>query len=372
MCEPVTDPVRIDPSALRDFYRAALLASGLTIDSAETTANGVLFADLHGIDSHGALHFARLYLDPLRNGRVDAHATPALIREAGACALIDGHNAVGFVAGRLAMETAIRLAGRFGAGAVAVRNSSHAGCMGFYTRQAAASGMIGLAFTNLGEQAMLVPPGGAEPLVGTNVIAAAAPSRCQPPFALDMSVAAVSAGRVRLAAHRGQRVPPGWLRDCDGTSVTDPREFDRGIAFLELLGAGAGTAYKGFGLALLIEILCGTLGGAGMGPLGTHEWRGGGQPRGNIGHFFLALDVAAFGARESFRTDCDRMLAVVSASRPRLPDGRVCYPGLLEAEISAHRSRHGIPFDRNLLDQLAAIAVALRLEPPPTLDRPLP
>jgi LDH2 family malate/lactate/ureidoglycolate dehydrogenase len=324
----VTD-VLVDAKTLHEFYVQAFQRHGLSTVDSQLCADGVHYADLVGTVTHGAGILRRLYLTMLREGTVDPRAVPSLARQTGATALVDGGNGIGFVSATYAMRTAVERAGRYGVGAVAVRNSSHCGCMGHYTRMAVDAGMVGIALTNLGAQGLIPPPGGRDRLLGTNVLAAAAPTRDAAPFSLDMSVAVVAAGRIRLARDRGERVPVGWLADADGEPVTDPAEYFAGTADLRFLGGDPTTGgYKGYGLAVLADILCGVLSGASFGA----DAAGGRREDTDIGHFFLAVDVGAFRDDGAFRTDIDRLLGTLRGSTPTRPDRSVSYPGLPEHE----------------------------------------
>ncbi len=360
--------VLVDATALREFYVRAFQRHGLSEVDSETCADGVHHADLVGTVTHGAGMLNRLYLTMLREGAVDPRAVPVPVRRTGATALVDGGNGMGFVSATFAMREAIARAGRYGVGAVAVRNSSHCGCMGHYTRMAVEAGMIGLALTNLGAQGLIPPPGGRDRLLGTNVLAAAAPTREAAPFSLDMSAAVVAAGRLRLARDRGERVPPGWLADADGEPVTDPAGYFAGTADLRFLGGDPATGgYKGYGLALLADILCGVLSGASV---GTDVAGGALREDADIGHFFLAVDVGAFRDDGAFRTGLDRMLGTLRGSAPARPGEPVGYPGLPEHERRLS-SAESVAVPAEVVAELDEVAARLDLPAPVRAGRPV-
>jgi LDH2 family malate/lactate/ureidoglycolate dehydrogenase len=363
--------LRVDGRSLRRFYSDALRASGVRSDHAEIVADGVYYADLHGLDSHGSQVFLRLYLGMVEAKTVDVLTEPVVAVSDHACAVVDGRNTLGFVVGMFAMEQAVLRARQYGVGAVAVRNSSHAGAMGFYCAAARRAGMLGMAFTNLGIQGMLAPPGGAKPIVGTNVLAASAPSGAEAPFNLDMSTAVVSAGRVRLAERQGRSIPAGWLADADGGDVTDPSALDRGTARLRFLGGRAETgAHKGFGLALLADVLSGLLSGAAVGPTPgklTDERPQTGRVDAGIGHFFLALRIGAFCEEEQFRTRMDETLATIRLCPPVPGVEQVSYPGLPESSAGEQRASSGVPMGEVLFGALEAAAARLGVDPPAML-----
>jgi len=362
--------VAVTAESLHRFYVACFAAMGVPAAQARSCADGLHHADLHGIPTHGAAALDRLYLTMLRDGLVEPTAVPVVERDHRAVAVVDGRNAIGFVTAEFAMGEAIERAGRFGVGAVAVRNSSHCGSMGWYTGLAARRGVIGLASTNLGGQRIVPPPGGAEPMLGTNVLAASAPAGELPPFNLDMSTAVVAAGRVRQARRRGERVPEGWLVDARGETVTDPAAFDEGTARLRFLGGDPDTGgHKGYGLAVLADVLCGVLGGAAFGP-GERAPEGPAREDADIGHFFLALDVPAFRAAGEFASDMDRLLGGLAGTAPVDPARPVGYPGLPEQRFR-EANAGTVPLDRDVAEDLERVARRLGVAPPERADGPL-
>jgi LDH2 family malate/lactate/ureidoglycolate dehydrogenase len=351
----------VDGGSLKFFYANAFRAMGVPEAHAWTAAEGIFYADLHGFDTHGAVNFERIYLKMIREGSVDPLATPTIISERMAVALVDGKNALGFVTGTFAMNEAISRARKFGIGAVAVRNSSHCGSMGFYAKQAIDADLIGLAFTNLGTQGILRPPHGARALLGTNVLAAGAPAKQNAAYNLDMSTAVTSAGRIRLAQKKGESIPPGWLLDDMGKTVTDPSAFERGIGHLQFAGG-----HKGYGLAILVDILCGLLTGASVGPNLANLQGDGSKGRSdkNIGHFFLALNIADFRSADLFTAAMDEMLSILQACPTTQTDKQVMYPGLPEAKEAIQREKSGIPLALPLMAVLEEVARQLDIKPP--------
>jgi len=363
--------MRLDGNSLRAFYANALISSGVPPEYARTTADGIYYADLNGLDSHGAAGFLRIYLPMHESAQLEANAAPEITVDQAACATVDARGGFGFVAGTFAMSEAIRRAGMYGIGAVGVHNSTHAGAMGFYTHQAVYSGMLAMAFTNLGSQGLLPPPGGRVPLLGTNALAVSAPAQSEATFCLDMSTTVVSAGRVRLAARRGQVVPEGWLVGAQGEHVRDPEQLDEGHAQLRFLGGAVETgAHKGLGLAMLADILCGLLTGADVGPTPDKlciSRAAASRNRPNIGHFFIAIRINAFRGEAQFGRELDAMLRTIRKCPPVSPDTQVTYPGMPESSMALARARDGIPLEPALYDQMQTIAARLGVAPPVTL-----
>lgn len=342
---------------LEAFAARALEACGLEPGAARAAAAVLAYADQAGMDTHGIVNLPRIYAPKLLAGEIDPRARPRVVAERGGAATIDACGGLGLVAATVAIDEAIERAREHGVGAVAVRRSSHLGTAGFYTARAAEQGMAAIVASNCGTQRIARPPGGREPMLGTNPLSAAAPARELPPFVLDMSTTVVPTGAVRQAAARGEPIPEGWLVDDDGRPVTDPAAYDEGRGHLLWLGGSPATgAYKGFALGVLVDVLAGALGGAAVGP---------GSPPGigdrDVGHFMLALDVAAFRPLADFLGAMDGMLATLLACPPG--GGAVRYAGHPEAEEAERRRRDGVPLAPHVDAELRALAAELSIEP---------
>jgi LDH2 family malate/lactate/ureidoglycolate dehydrogenase len=351
---------RIEPDALRAFAAAVFGVCGMEAGPAEAAARSLCHADAVGMDTHGVANLAGLYVPRLRDGRVDPRARPEVVSERGGAALLDGHDGLGLYVGVVALDEAMTRARSHGVGAVAVRRSSHLGPAGYYTARAAEEGMAAIVMSNCGTQRIARPPGGAEPMLGTNPLSAGAPAGELPPYLLDMSTTVVPTGRVRAAVASGERIPEGWLVDDDGRPVTDPAALDEGRGHIQWLGGQPATgAYKGFGLGLLVDVLAGALPGAGVGPLGEP-----GADDANVGHFVLALDVSAFRPVADFQATMDAMLGAIVGSPPAGGGGRVLYPGHVESDSAAERAERGIPVAPHVVGQLDRLASELGIDPP--------
>jgi len=361
---------RVSPTDLERFYREAFIAERTTPAAAEAGAAGLLYADLHGIDTHGAANLDRVYLAKIRCGEIDAAAKPQVVVDTDAVALIDAHRCLGFLPASKGMELAVAKAGRFGIGAVAVRNSTHCGALGYYSSLAAKADCVGIGFTNLGSEVHLRPPNGRRNLLGTNVIAAGSPAGEAPRFNLDMSVAAIAVSRIRAAHRRGEQIPPGWLCDESGREVTDPADFAKGAAFLQFLdGRNTPGGYKGYGLAILIDILCGVLSGGCVGPTRKNLEEGAVRPEHpGVGHFFLALDVRAFRPTGDFHPAMDELLNCLVDCPPASQREKVRYPGLRQQTAAADRQTHGIPVDAVTHEGLLNIGRRHNIAPPSVME----
>lgn len=353
---------RLPAEELTTFVTDVFRACGVGEDDARDAASALCYADLNGIDSHGVVNLERIYVPRLLAGEIDARAEPVIEQTAAATATIDARRGLGLVVGTRAIELALELAAGSGAGVVGVRNSTHFGSAGYYASLAAAAGAAAISLTNLGGQRIAPPPGASTPVAGTNPIGAALPAGREPALVLDMSTTAVSTGRIRGAARRGEQIPPGWLADRDGP-VTDPGTYDRGEAVLQWLGGDAESGgFKGFGLGLLVEALCGVLTGARDAPSrGPAPAADSGDE--DIGHLFIVLSIPALRPIDEFRQGMDRMLGGVL--RCRGWDGEpISYPGAHEAATAAHRRAEGIPIGDELRSSLEAVAERVGVAPP--------
>ncbi|HEV7806224.1 MAG TPA: Ldh family oxidoreductase [Solirubrobacteraceae bacterium] len=350
---------RIPLADLVAFCATAFRACDVPAAAADEAAQALCYADEVGLDTHGAINLERIYVPRLVAGIIDPRATPTILAQAPAVARFDGRGGLGLVVGTRAIDEAIARARACGVALVVVANSSHLGSVGYYASRATAHGMIGIAMTNLGGQAIAPPPGGLEPMLGTNPIAAAAPAGERADFVLDMSTTVVSTGRVRAAARAGEQAPEGWLVDAAGAAVTDPAAYDRGEAQLQWLGGGAQTGgYKGFGLGILVEILCAVLSGAQDAPTaGAAE-----VSDYDVGHFFLAIDIAALRPAATFEAAMATMLDTLVAC-PARPGTSVQYPGLPEDATRRERRRLGVPLEHEVRASLDRVATSLGIPP---------
>jgi LDH2 family malate/lactate/ureidoglycolate dehydrogenase len=326
-------------------------------DLAETTADLMSETDLLGIDSHG-ISMLPSYDEKLQAGTLAIQARPRVVRDGPASALLDGMGGLGYPVAAQAMHLAVDKALAHGVGAVAVRNSHHFGAAGVYARIAVRRGAVGLV-TSSANGVIMVPTGAAMPMLGTNPIAFGAPAARNEPFVLDMATTTVAANKVKVYEFHGKRLPPGWAVDGRGEPVTDAAQamtyiFKRPEGGLTPLGGTpAMSSHKGYGLAMMAQILGSTLTGSGFAAIHAQR-RQPGDPD-NIGHFFLALNPDAFREAGSFEADLDQMIDAMHGTPRAQPDVPVQVAGEPEAAQRAHREQHGIPIPAALDGRLHEI-----------------
>jgi len=350
-----TDPntnKRINHEKLTRFVQAAFEKLGVAAGDAQIAAEALVAADLRGVDTHGVIRFSphAWYVKWLSEGSMTAKPNIRVISETPSTALLDGDRGMGMVVGHRAMELAIDKAQSCGIGMVGVRNSRHYGMSAQYAMQALAHDMIGIAMTNAGRQ--VVPTFGREARFGTNPMCFAVPADKELPFVLDMATTTAAAGKLELAARLEKSIPTGWALDEKAQATQDPRIAQRARRLLPLGGSRDNGSHKGYGLAVLVEILCGVLTGT-VTALNADQ-----DPR---GHFFGAIRVDAFRPVAEFKKDMDRLIRELKSTPPIEGQRRVYVAGEIEFETAEERAERGIPLLPSVLKGLREVSEQLGL-----------
>ena len=344
---------RVDFGRLRYFIAQAFEAVGMPPEDARTVAALMAQADLQGSDGHGVIRLGP-YLRRIRSGGLNLHPEIRVVREKPAMALLDGDNGMGHLVVKRAAEMAIAKARNCGVAWAGVRHGNHAGPASLYARMALEHDMIGLYFA-VGNANHLPPWGGLEMLLSTNPIAAAIPAGSEPPVVLDMATTVAAYGKVKAKAAKGESMPEGWMVDREGRPLTDPRRAAEGF----LLPIGG---YKGYGLAMVVGLLAGTLNGAAMGREVIDFNQDFSTPT-NTGQAIVAIDPAAFGELADFKAAVDKLLRDLRDSE-RMPGvDRIWYPGEQSHERVAAYRREGIPIAPAVMHTLDKIAQDLDVTP---------
>jgi L-2-hydroxycarboxylate dehydrogenase (NAD+) len=335
---------------LKAFIHEALTRLGLPDNDAMTVAGLMAQADLQGSDGHGVSRLPQ-YARRIKAGGFNVRPDIHVVHEHASTALLNGDNGMGHLVMKRAAEIAIEKARATGIGWVNSQFSNHAGPASLYATMPLAHDMIGLYFA-VGNANHLPPWGGLDMLLSTNPIAAAIPADCEKPIVLDMATTVAAYGKVKTKALRGETMPEGWMVDRTGKPLTDPKRAEEGM-LLPLGGMEAG--YKGYGLAMIIGLLAGTLGGAAMGK-DVIDFNQDDDSVTNTGQAIAAISIAAFGEVARFKAAVDTLVRDFRASS-RMPGvDRIVVPGERSEETRAARGRHGIPVAPALmrgLDQLA-------------------
>lgn len=324
--------------ALRDYMTRVLEAAGASHADAAISAEVLLSADMRGVESHGIIRLFPYYSRRLRQGLINPQPELKVVSETPAVLALDGDNGLGHPTAFRAMERCIAMAQESGASLVTVRNSNHYGIAGYYAMMALAHDMIGLSFTNAAK--LVAPTYGRTAMLGTNPIAVAAPAGREWPYVLDMATSIVPIGKVTVYEKAGRQIPYGWGIDGQGEVSTDPRAVFHGGALLPLGGTAEMRGYKGYGLALLVEILSGVLSGSAFGANVDTDPH---SRQSNIGHCFVAVKIEAFRPLEAFKQEMDALFRQLTQSPKAAGQERIYIHGEKEFERSQKSLHEGVP-----------------------------
>ena len=331
---PQKDQVLVSEAALRRTVAQIFEKLGVSPDDAADAADVLTMTDLRGVETHGVSNMLRAYVRDYKAGKLDPRPGWRIVRESPGTAVIDAERRLGIIVGPKAMRLAIDKARNVGIGVVTVYNSGH------FAMQAAQQNMVGVCFTGAGLS--VVPTFAAKPMLGTNPIAVAAPARREAPMLFDAATSAIAGNKIRLAIRLGSPLLPGWVTDKEGNPITEEKPvFDRDEYHqLPLGGTREQGSHKGYGFALMAEVLSTVLAGA----LPTMLAPGGGSK-----NHFAAYNIEAFTDVEQFKDTMDRMLETLRTAPPAPGQERVLYPGLSEAEELQKRRANGIPLHKEVL-----------------------
>jgi len=341
---------KIAAERLQKIGAALLVGAGASREEADTVARGCVNANLAGHDSHGIILIPS-YVDRIKVGHIVPGAAFNIVQESPTTTVIDGHWGFGFVVNEKAMRLTIEKAKTANVAAATVFRQSHVGRLGAYPLMAAQAGMIGIATADSGRSPKAVAPfGGREARLGTNPISIAVPSDLPGPLCLDMATSAVAVGKLTLAQARGEKIPLGWIVDSGGKHTTDPARFRPGGALLPL---GGTEGYKGSGLAVIVEILCGLLTGLGFGvePSGRH----------NDGCFLAVFKVDAFRPLAEFKREVAEFARYLKETPLSEGSTGVFYPGEVEYLREQERRKSGVEIEDATWKKLRTLASELKL-----------
>jgi LDH2 family malate/lactate/ureidoglycolate dehydrogenase len=337
---------------LQQFITRALTLSGLPVNDAEQVATLMAQADMQGSDGHGVIRLAP-YIKRIESGGMNTKPNIQLAVDSQALGIVDGDNGMGHLVVSYAVKVAIEKAKQYGVAWVGTRNSNHAGPASLYARMPLAHGMIGLYFA-VGNANHMPPWGGMDMLLSTNPIAAAIPANNEPDIVLDMATTVAAYGKVKAKAKRGEMMPEGWMIDREGKSLLDPARAEEGF----LLPIGG---HKGYGLALIVGLLAGTLNGAAMGKE-VIDFNKDFETTTNTGQSILVINVNATGRADAFKDSVDQLEQDIRNST-RLPNcDRIWLPGEQSHMRREQSAQQGIPLPTPLLNELAQLAQRLGIE----------
>jgi LDH2 family malate/lactate/ureidoglycolate dehydrogenase len=328
---------------LRDLAQRILVAAGVPEEHASLVATTLVATNLRGTDSHG-IQLLTFYVDQLLGGDMIAGETGCVVSESGTSMVYDSSNGIGQVTARICADHAAALAKAYGVGIVSARNCNHFGAAYRWARQMAEHGCIGIVMCDASP--LVAPWQGREPRFGTNPICFALPG--EESFLLDMATTTVAAGRIfKASINQQETIPAGWALDAEGVPTTDTATAMQGL----LMPLGG---YKGTGLAMMVEILCGVLAGGKISTeIGSIRKRG--RPSG-LNHFFMAIDLSRFGDEAAIGARAEELARMVRSSAPAKGYDEVLVAGEVERRIEAERRRDGIPLPDGNWETLIATA----------------
>jgi ureidoglycolate dehydrogenase (NAD+) len=341
--------VLLKEDIIRELFIEMFISIDCSPDVYLPVIESLIQASLRGVDSHGICLITH-YIEAALIGRINISPHYVFEERAPSVAMLDADHTYGIAAAIKGMEKAIELAVQAGVGCVSVFNSSHFGAAATYTNLAAQNGMIGIAFTNV--DALVLPYGAKDPFLGTNPICFSAPCKGEEPFCLDMATSIISWNRLRKCRDAGKELDPRVAADKDGRECINPNNVN---ALLPIGG------YKGYGLALAVEVLCSLLNNMPFGtaiprmfPL-TNERR-------KLGHFLMAINIAMFQPLSDFKARMRQLLDALRALSPVEGFDKVRVAG--DPEKEAYRERHarGIPIETDDVMKLSELLHRLNID----------
>jgi L-2-hydroxycarboxylate dehydrogenase (NAD+) len=357
--------VWIDFDTMEHFMIDVFKGVGVPEEDAKICAEILITADKRGIDSHGIGRLKPIYVDRIKLGVQSPITNFEIVKEGPTTAVIDGHDGMGHVISKTAMQMAIDKAKKYGMGMVVVRNSTHYGIAGYYSLMAADAGMIGMTGTNA--RPSIAPTFGVENMLGTNPLVFGMPTDEEFPFVLDCATSITQRGKIEVYARADKELPEGWVIDETGSTRTDThqilKDLVKGTAALTPLG-GIGEVtggYKGYGYATVVEILSAALqGGAFLKGLLGFDENNKPMPY-HLGHFFMAVDISEFIDLEAFKKTTGDILRDLRGSKKAPGQDRIYTAGEKEYLAWLERKDKGVPINEALQKDMSELKKDLGL-----------
>ncbi len=337
---------RVAPSDLQRFCIQAMIRCGLSSEVATLSAEVLTTTDTWGTHSHGTRQLRPL-MRAVKGGGIRPGEQPSILGEGPGWALISANAGMPMVVASRAMQIAMEKAAATGIGYAGVAHSSHFGAAGFYASLALRRDMIGISMTNC--DPCVAVTGACVPVIGTNPISFAVPAGEERPVFLDIATSVGAVTKIMIAKAMGRPAPDGWLRDLEGRPTTDASGYpDKSV--LQPMAA-----YKGYGLAVLVETLCGILTGASF-LSGIPAWVNQGAPPADQGHAFIAISIGAMMPIDVFKARMDAMIREIKAAPKAAGTDRIYLPGEMEWERRDRALRDGMQLPDYVLTNLVGLA----------------
>lgn len=336
---------RIDYISLRDFCVSVLERVGVDREGAEIVGKSLIRANLRGVDSHGVMRLP-IYAQRAKEGLINPRARARPIKDNYAAAvLFDGENGFGQIVAKQAMQECIKRASQYGIGMAGIANSNNFGAASLVAMEALEFDMVGIVVCNASPT--MPPWGGTSLVLGTNPLAIAIPSKLEFPLVLDMATSVVARDKINLFNKMGKKIPPGWALTKDGRPTEDPKEALEGL----LLPVGGP---KGYGLALMIDILAGVMTGSLFGKeVGLLYDMS--RPQG-VGQFIIVINISSFMEVDRFKDRLEVLCNQIKASELAQGFSEIFLPGEIEYREEQDRMKHGIPVGEDVLKELERLS----------------
>lgn len=342
--------VYVDYRELQRFMKEGFIALGVPEQDAQICSTVLIESDLRGVESHGIGRF-KMYVDRIHDGILNPVTKETVVKETKNTSLINGNHGMGHVIAYRAMEKAISMAKENNIGLVGVYDSTHFGITGFYPSMAVKQNMMGLAFSNA--RPSVAPTFGVEPAIGTNPISFGAPSDEEYPFLLDIATSTIQRGKIEVNARDGKPTAKGLTIDSQGNEPTDSVELLRTLvegtaSLLPLGGAGEGLGgHKGYGLGVMVEILCASLTGGSFGKA-LSGFENGKPAYHRLGHLFIAINIESLVPIEVSKKITGSIMREIRSSAKVPGKDKIYLAGEKEFDMVKHRKANGVPINAAL------------------------
>ncbi|XP_078615013.1 putative oxidoreductase YjmC isoform X1 [Branchiostoma floridae x Branchiostoma japonicum] len=339
------------------FVERCMGAVGTPVAHASALAQALMTADYRGHFSHG-LNRLDMYVQDIRSGMTVKDGEPTVVNERAGTAFVNGNNLLGPVVSNFCMDLAMKKAKDAGIGWVVACGSNHYSIAGYYSLKACDQGLVGMSFTNTSP--LVVPTRARKGVLGTNPISVAAPGKEGDSFVLDMATSTCALGKIELHDRKGLPIPTGWGVDSAGRETTNPKAVLEGGGQMALGGSEVTGGYKGYGLAMMVELFCGILSGGAYGP-NVRRWKTNDRVA-NLGQCFVAIDPEAFAP--GFQDRMQDMMDCCRNLEPAEGETEVLVAGDPERKHMAMcDAQGGIPYHVNQFTHLQDLAKQLEVEP---------
>ena len=337
---------------LRGWTQDVFQKVGVSRDDAMLLTDSLIEANLRGVDTHGITRMLCVYVERIQKGVMSAKSNLTVVREKASTALIDCHNSIGQVGAAWAMRMAIEKARQTGVAFTAIAHSNHYGAAGYWAMMALPNGMIGFSSTNA--PAVVAPTGGRTAIFGTNPICITIPADGELPVVLDMATTVVARGRINLHAKQNKPLEAGWAVDERGAPTTDPHAALKGL--LAPIGG-----YKGYGIMLAVDFLCGVLTGSNYGTHFPGFLADNMIEPTDVGSVFAAVNIESFMDLPEFTAAIGKAIREIKTSTRVDGVERIYIPGEIEFEMKAQRLVHGIPIPEEVVKDFIGLGRELAL-----------